>query len=299
MTDTEQAVSKPLREQSAEELKAGLKARTSAARARAKTRVTPEELLAKQAAKTAARSGAQSRVRASTCVGVALMLVAATAAISASQIASNSERKLAEGNAHIDQLTGHVDYLKGASSTGTGKTGGTAAPLADVSAVLEQAREAGNKVAELQNQFPALLASNSASAGNGAPSQGVLAAVAHRKDLAPFFAPGTYLLDDSVVYSATSELGLGPKQIDPRLQWFDRIPSAGAYRWRVAAVTGSESGSPSLSEVSWLCEDSASGQLLGWAVGTWSKDTKSFTKLTVGTTVTGDQQNALNAKVGE
>lgn len=78
------------------------------------------------------------------------------------------------------------------------------------------------------------------------------------------------------------------------MQWYERRADAGSYSWNVVSVVGSEALDVSQVDVVWLAQDDATGELLAWATGSWSRDAEAFTKLTVGTTAYGDAQSATS-----
>ncbi|MDP9903204.1 hypothetical protein [Arthrobacter bambusae] len=275
-----------LRDLRADELNATVKARVD------RLKIDPEKLAARREQRRIARAEQKGRpkktIRLSVEIGIALIVVAG-ACVAATNVNSDQTQQVSAANAQkIEELTAHVNYLE-ATGASAKDSGLQAAKTAE--AELNGVREKANEVASLQNEFTTLLAAHPANPGNGAPSQGFLDSVKHRAKLAPYFSPGTYLLDAAGIASQGSDLGLASGQIDPRLPWYQGKLEAGVCSWEAVSVTPNAGGSPSLTDVTWLCRDSKTDDLLAWASGSWSKDIKAFVSLKVGTTSLGDQRS--------
>jgi len=275
-----------LRDLSADELDTAMKARVD------RWKIDPEKLAARHEQRRLARAAhnrqPKKTIRLSVGVGIALTVVAGACVAVTNMNSEQTQQVSAANTQKIEELTAHVNYLEG-PGTSTNATALQAAKTAE--AELNGVREKANEVASLQNGFATLLTAHQASPGNGAPSQGFLDSVKHRATLAPYFSPGTYLLDAAGIASQGSDLGLASGQIDPRLPWYQAKPEASTCSWEAVSVTPSAGGSPSLTDVTWLCRDSKTDDLLAWASGSWSKGVKAFVSLTVGSTSLGDQRS--------
>lgn len=299
---------KPLGERTAAELVAPLKERAAQAHERARHKVTAEDVLRRQqerAAKRATRAttdGEHKQKRAATArtgLGIALLVATGVTLVLHSVATANASQERAADEALIQELRENAAYFESLVEVAEGEPIDLQAQIQDVASTIEQARLAATEVAALQNRFAALLAADPESSGNGAPSQGFLNAVEHRRTLEPYFAGSTMLLDEAIVYTPTSTFPLASNQIDPRLQWYERALVGGSYTWSVVSATGSEAGDVSKVDIVWLAQDDATGELLAWASGSWSRDVKAFVSLTVGTTAYGDKQSALAQFKGE
>jgi hypothetical protein len=130
----------------------------------------------------------------------------------------------------------------------------------------------------------------------------MLAVAEHRRALAPYFSPKSYLVDDAEAYrwSTVDSFDAGT-EIDPRYAWYVRYDGQtaddpGTYRWKLETVLPdlkrSSAAVPTDSaRVVWLCRDTATGEVLAWANGHYRYDGKTgvFDELEVVVTVAGAQ----------
>jgi len=98
------------------------------------------------------------------------------------------------------------------------------------------------------------------------------------------------VLDDTELLLPGSRLDIPVDRIDPRLPWYTQRDEMDRAAWSVVSVTPSQSGDSDRHEVTWLCADTGTGDVLAWAIASWSKPDGVFISLTVGTTTLGDQQ---------
>ncbi|GAA3257428.1 hypothetical protein [Streptomyces lavendulae] len=153
---------------------------------------------------------------------------------------------------------------------------------ADVGAQLSQLAEAAaadaERVAAGEQTFAELYyqAGVQPSSHDGSPNQATLEIVAHRRDLAPLFDKGSFLVSDKEAYSTSSLTPFdATTEIDPRHAWYirydgDKAAAPSTYAWKVETVmpdlsVKGGSGATNQAKVVWLCRDTTSDEVLAWA----------------------------------
>lgn len=186
----------------------------------------------------------------------------------------------AENAFRIHELSTEVD----AADAAVPADGETAQNLEVLRSLMESD---GEKVASLQQDFAGLYreASMAGDAGNGAPSPQMLAIPEHRRTLAPLFTDATFVVGDEAYAWSTADSGDVGESIDPRYAWYVRYDEDGrasapeASTWKVESAfpelgtSDATAGVGSQGTVVWTCRDTATGQILAWASGTYGLDT--------------------------
>lgn len=145
----------------------------------------------------------------------------------------------------------------------------------------------GKAVATAQQEFAGLnhRISVEPDPGNGAPNQAAVDMAEHRRALAPYFDPGSYIAKDKDAYIWQNVPPFDEAtEIDPRFAWYVRYDGetaspAGASSWTVEMVTPvldgkSQTAATNSATVVWLCRDTATGKVLAWARATYVYDAK-------------------------
>ena len=173
----------------------------------------------------------------------------------------------------------------------------------ELEAQLATAREEAGKVANLQNEFAAILykGNDEKAPGDGSPSEAFIKSAEHRRELAPYFTESSWLVtDEDLAYGPGSAVPFDENtEIDPRFPWYVRYQAAtyekgsapkyqdpDAYGWQVASVMPSSLDEPGILEVTWQSTNK-DGTLLAWATANYNVSTKKFHALRVGETSEG------------
>jgi hypothetical protein len=158
-----------------------------------------------------------------------------------------------------------------------------------------RAAAAAKAVADKQQEYTRLFhaVNNAPGAGNGAPNEAVLKTVEHRRVLAPFWDPKSFVADERLAYSFTTTPYFGRDEMDPRFPWYVRYNGLKAtdpksYGWRVESVMPTLDA-PTRAQVVWVCRDSKS-TVLAWASATYADSTRTFSGLALVVTAAGRQQ---------
>lgn len=194
-----------------------------------------------------------------------LALVVATGVAGESFKASTADNEV-----QIIQLKEHLDDAQSAPVKADGG--------AQLSKLTEAAATDAKKVASGEQTFATLYhqASVQPSTNNGAPNQATLEIIKHRRDMAPLFSEGSFLVSDKEAYSTSSLTPFdATTEIDPRHAWYIRYDGQNAaapstYTWKAETVmpdlsTKDRSGATNQAKVVWLCRDTKSGEVLAWA----------------------------------
>lgn len=157
-----------------------------------------------------------------------------------------------------------------------------------------RAAAAAKAVADKQQEYTRLFhaVNNAPSTGNGAPNQAVLKTVEHRRMLAPFWDPKSFVADERLAYAFTTTPYFGRDEMDPRFAWYVRYDGLKAadpksYDWRVESVM-STLDAPTRARVVWVCRDSKT-TVLAWASATYDGSTRTFSGLGLVVTAAGRQ----------
>ncbi|MFJ2420228.1 hypothetical protein [Streptomyces brevispora] len=226
----------------------------------------------------------------------AAMGIGILAVVVATGVAGESfKASTADNEVQIIQLKKHLDD---AQST----------PVADAGAQLSKLTEAAaadaKKVASGEQTFATLYhqAGVQPSPNNGAPNQATLEIIKHRRDMAPLFSKGSFLVSDKEAYSTSSLTPFdATTEIDPRHAWYIRYDGQNAaapstYTWKVETVmpdlsAKGRSGATNQAKVVWLCRDTKSGEVLAWASARYVRNgtTGAFDHLALVVTTAGAQ----------
>ncbi|MFE5863577.1 hypothetical protein [Streptomyces virginiae] len=173
-----------------------------------------------------------------------------------------------------------------------------------LSKLTEAAAADAKKVASGEQTFATLYhqAGVQPSPNNGAPNQATLEIIKHRREMAPLFSKGSFLVSDKEAYSTSS---LTPfdvtTEIDPRHAWYIRYDGQNAaapstYAWKAETVmpdlrAKDRSGATNQAKVVWLCRDTKSGEVLAWASARYVRNgtTGAFDHLALVVTAAGAQ----------
>ncbi|WP_412075402.1 hypothetical protein ACLF6K_05640 [Streptomyces xanthophaeus] len=200
----------------------------------------------------------------------AVMGVGILALVVATGVAGESfKASTADNEVQIIQLKEHLDD---AQSTPVKADG------AQLSKLTEAAAADAKKVASGEQTFATLYhqAGVQPSPNNGAPNQATLEIIKHRRDMAPLFSKGSFLVSDKEAYSTSSRTPFdATTEIDPRHAWYIRYDGQNAaapstYAWKAETVmpdlsAKDASGATNQAKVVWLCRDTKSGEVLAWA----------------------------------
>lgn len=296
-------MAEPKKRRSKEDIMAGITAYQEKLKERRATKVTPESVQralgqrrAAREEKAAARDPqtAAKRIKA----GVTIGLLVATAAVALGITASHQsfEAASARNDQTIADLSGDLDVAKEQRVPDAPSTPGSVSLESQLSTAQTKAR----KVAALQQEFAVLMrrASTEASKGNGAPNKAFLSSVEHRRKLAPYFDPESYVVEGEEAYRPNSTNPFDADEIDPRFPWYVRYETDGGqskaaaptiYSWELASVMLPEDADPDEFDVTWLCRDQKTGSPLAWATASYDVESQKFHGLSVGTTTIGDR----------
>ncbi|PZT90617.1 MAG: hypothetical protein DI630_30605 [Gordonia sp. (in: high G+C Gram-positive bacteria)] len=173
--------------------------------------------------------------------------------------------------------------------------------------VTDAAAADAKTVAVEQQEFSTLYyqASTQPTNNNGSPNKPMLQTAEHRKDLAPFFAESSYVVEGDAAYRwETVDPYDTTTQIDPRFAWYVRYDGAKAknpdsYTWQVESVTpdldqgedATQPGSGQSAQVVWTCRDTQTKTVLAWASARYTRagETGTFDKLELVVTSAGAQ----------
>lgn len=200
----------------------------------------------------------------------AVMGVGLLALVVATGVAGESfKASTADTEVQIIQLKEHLDDAQYTPVKADG---------AQLPKLTEAAAADAKKVATGEQAFATLYhqAGAQPSPNNGAPNQATLEIIKHRRDMAPLFSKGSFLVSDKEAYSTSS---LSPfdatTEIDPRHAWYIRYDGQNAaapstYAWKTETVmpdlsAKDASGATNQAKVVWLCRDTKSGEVLAWA----------------------------------
>lgn len=238
----------------------------------------------------AAASTPESRApatRRSIAIGLGLAL-AATAVFGA--VSSTAYEHQSAANAS------RIDALQN-QPPGTEVTPAPAAKPVDakaLAALTARASQTANTVAEKQQEYAGLFhaINNAPTAGDGSPNEPTLKTVSHRRALAQYWDPKSFVVEGSLAYAFTTTPYFDRDEIDPRFPWYVRYDGLKAsdpqsYSWRVESVMPALDA-PTTARVVWVSRDT-SGTVLAWASATYSEATRTFNGLELVVTAAGGQ----------
>ncbi|MCJ0875202.1 hypothetical protein [Streptomyces sp. AP-93] len=227
----------------------------------------------------------------------AVMGVGILSLVVATGVAGESfKASAADNEVQITQLKEHLDDAQ--------STPVTADAGAQLSKLTEAAAADAKKVASGEQTFATLYyqAGVQPSPNNGAPNQATLEIIKHRRDMAPLFSKGSFLVSDKEAYSTSSLTPFdATTEIDPRHAWYIRYDGQTAaapstYAWKAETVmpdlsAKDGSGATSQAKVVWLCRDTKSGEVLAWASARYVRNgpTGAFEHLALVVTAAGAQ----------
>ncbi|MGW5927729.1 hypothetical protein ACWF2L_15970 [Streptomyces anulatus] len=228
---------------------------------------------------------------------ITVMGVAVLALVVATGVAGESfKASAADNEVQIIQLKGHLDDVQ---STPVNADAG-----AQLFKLTEAAAADAEKVASGEQTFATLYhqAGVQPSPNNGAPNQATLEIIKHRRDMAPLFRKGSFLVSDKEAYSTSSLTPFDAiTEIDPRHAWYIRYDGQNAaapstYAWKAETVmpdlsAKDSSGATNQARVVWLCRDTKSSEVLAWASARYVRNgaTGAFDHLALVVTATGAQ----------
>ncbi|QNE18084.1 hypothetical protein F1D05_09540 [Kribbella qitaiheensis] len=221
--------------------------------------------------------------------GIAVMLglaLAATAVVSAVSRTAY-EHQAAANAARIDALQNQTPGTATAPASPVKPVDATA--LATLSA---RASQAAREVADKQQDYAVLFraVNNAPSAGNGSPSETVLKTVSHRKALARYWDPKSFVVEDSLAYAFTTTPYFGRDEIDPRFPWYVRydglkVSDPRSYSWTVESVMPTIDA-PGTARVVWVNRN-LHATVLAWASAVYTDSTRVFSRLDLVVTAAG------------
>lgn len=193
-----------------------------------------------------------------------------------------------------------IASLMGAISAVVPEEGGEA--VRGLSEGLAAAQKRSNDLAAAEQRFAQIAweGNRDSRTDDGRPAGAVLRALEHRREMAAFFEPASFVLTDEQAYSFRTEDLTGPGKIDPRQPWFSAYetpPKAGggptaaspeSYVWKTVSVA--PSGTPGVFSVVWANTDTGTGELLAWATARYSVESDAFNTLAVHRTTQGDSR---------
>ena len=293
-----------------------LAAHHTRARKRAATKLTADDVAASLAARRQRRAARKAAVEAddvtrsgsSRVVGVILGAAVLTLGIGISVTGSQFRADSAANGQTISALEGELETNQALLDPTVQQDRGKA-----LKAQISEAHTKAEAVARLQQEFSALIhqSTTTPALGNGTPNAASLQVVAHRRKLAPLFSADSYVVKEPIAYTPGTADDVAADQVDPRYPWFVRYEQGedghsptgspvasepSASTWTVESLAPSTSGDPTMTDVTWLCKDSTTGDLLAWATASFSSERHDFNRLTVGTTSTGDRYTPMAAE---
>ncbi|OLT27044.1 hypothetical protein BJF83_19530 [Nocardiopsis sp. CNR-923] len=163
---------------------------------------------------------------------------------------------------------------------------------------VDQAREKGEEVAELQNTHQEILAdlNDAELSGDGDGGEAFAPVAEHRAELVDYFDESARIIEDEDAYVPGADVPFGAGEIDVLAPWYIRYTDenrseyaqASLNSWELVSATPRVE-SPATVSVAWLNRDESSGDLLAWARGTYDADMEAFHSLYFGQTTIGDR----------
>jgi hypothetical protein len=222
-------------------------------------------------------------------IAVALGLALAATAVLSAVSSTAYEHQSAANASRIDALQNQSPGTAAASAP-TAKTVDAKA----LAALSGRASQTARAVAEKQQEYARLVhAINDApSAGNGSPNEATLKTVSHRRALAQYWDPKSFVVEESLAYAFTTTPYFDRDEMDPRFPWYVRYDGLRAsdplsYSWRVESVMPTIDA-PATARVVWVSRDSH-GTVLAWASATYTDSTRTFSRLELVVTAAGGQ----------
>lgn len=218
-------------------------------------------------------------------LGVALVGASTDAAI------SEDRRAQVEHQEQMEELDHQVVTLEQKQETSVASLKTT------LEGYLAQARQAGEEVAGLQNEFAEILVkANTQERLEGlGPYPAEVDAAEHRRTLRAYWAEASLIVDsDAVAYGVNRFDAFSSFEIDPRYPWYTKMKEPHSatyadpqsYQWHMAAAMPGTGASPERIQVTWLNHDDQ-GWLLAWATATYDAELKVFSDLQLGRSSTG------------
>ena len=274
-------------------------------RARRANKVTPEDVakhFAERKANRGARPAPGQRARVvSLGLGIALLIGSGAMAVATTSSTSTFEVETEANIQRIASATGDLATIPASDDVAAGEY------AAELEAQIAAATAKGEEVAALQQEFSAILfKGNGETAANGGATPALIAAVEHRRLLAPYFVERSLFVEDAEAYAPGSILPFDDDEIDPRFPWYvgyapgsqgaivlDPTTSSWELTSLVATVT------PGVLEATWLNSSTGTGDLLAWATASYYVDPGAFGSLTLGKTTLGERGDATIETAGE
>lgn len=239
----------------------------------------------KLAARTPDQNGALGRRVAAVALVLALIGVGALASTQ-----RNAHEAAHSANAErIHQLEVDLEVAKAPVETKDVK--------AEVTDLSVEVTSAARAVATGQQRYAQLYytSDNTASPGNGEPTQADLDIASHRRTLAKHFDKDSFQVkDDAEAYLWTSVVDVDPDKVDPRYEWYIRydgrkVADPKSYTWQVETAMPDVSV-PGRARVIWVCRTSQ-GEVLAWATAIYDSGSKVFDDLELVVTTTGQENS--------
>lgn len=235
----------------------------------------------------AAASTPESREQAARrSIAVALGLALAATAVFSAVSSTAYEHQNAANASRIDALQDQAP--------GTAATPAKPVDAKALAARTARASRTANTVAEQQQEYAGLFhAINDApTAGDGSPNEPTLKTVSHRRALAEYWDPKSFVVEGSLAYAFTTTPYFDRDEMDPRFPWYIRYDGLKAsdpqsHSWRVESVMPALDA-PTTARVVWVSRDT-SGTVLAWASATYSDATRTFSGLELVVTAAGGQ----------
>lgn len=274
-------------------------------RERRQTKVTAADIenrLTESRAKRAAKVVPGQRARVvSLGLGIALFVGSGALAVNASSSTDAFEQTSMVNEQLIASMQGNIRSIPAGNDDPAGEY------AANLEGQITAALAKGEELASIQQEFaPILYAGNGESSGNGAPSAAVLAAVEHRRLVAPYFVERALFVEDGLAYAPGSMLPFETDEIDPRFPWYVSyepgsrgriVANPEGSRWELVSMVATDT--PGVLDATWLNQSAATGDLHAWATASYYVDPGAFGNLTVGTTTIGERGSSMTGTDGE
>lgn len=244
-------------------------------RSRTRRRVTAAELEARfdswredRTIRREQRDPAQRSAWGRTTLGIAMVAVLGGVSLFGGLNDDARDRRIEEQDQTIGGLEAALRVLNATVDVGISD---------DLVRLVEMAATDAEAVADAQHRYAELAyqAHSEDSAGEGAPTVSTLAMAEHRRTLAEYFDPSTWLVDGENAYQWSTDSQFDNlREIDPRFEWYIRYdgmnPAASStYQWQVESVTPrlptGSNPEVTTAQVVWTCIDTATDEVLAWA----------------------------------
>ncbi|KOX14014.1 hypothetical protein [Nocardiopsis sp. NRRL B-16309] len=231
-------------------------------------------------------------------LGGALMVGAIGTGALAATSTDTTEVQSRDNDLEIASLEGEIRELEAASWD----EGDAAALEEQLDEAVDQAREKGEEVAELQTTYQEILADlddaelSGDGEGDGGGDEALAPVSEHRAKLVDYFDESARIVENEDAYRPGADVPHGPGEIDVLFPWYiryadehrDQYAEASLNSWELVSATP-RIGSQGTVTVAWLNSDASSGDLLAWARGTYDAEAGAFISVSVGQTTIGDR----------